>query len=816
MPTMGVYVSVIKTILPSGACPARIMLVADAPIAEELATGVAFSGYTMQVLSVMMAEAGIDMRTCYKTHVLKIKAPNDTPEAFMALTKKAITFDHIEYNGRQILPILRDHILILKDEIARVKPNVIVALGNVALWALTGEWSINAWRGSVLKCTLQEEIGYPIKVIPTYHPRQISKVWKWRVIGIMDLVRIKKESTVHTFPVIDYNFLTKPTYDEVIVVLNQLLDQANKATNLLRLGVDIETKYRTIEMIALAWNDREAICIPFVAHEDHYYTEDEETDIVYLIYKILSHKMVRIIGQGYNFDDQYICKYWMFTPKAIEDTMVNQHTLTCVTPKDLSFLSSMYLPYHKHWKEDGKNDPPLEQRSWYNAEDACKTYAIWEKQQLMIDHKDNTGKSMREIVDFQLKLWPQVQRMMHKGVTVDRDLRQEYRNIVLGLIKDREEWLEYVLGYLPNIDSPAQMAVLFYEDLLQKQRTNRKTGNLSVDDEALTKIGEAQPILIPLVRCISEIRSLGKVMEFLEAKLSSDGKLRCSFKITGTITYRFASTKDAFDEGANLQNVTDGTRSTIALPNLRKLFVPDEGYTFFDVDLDSADIRIVAWDSECKEMIAMLNEGKKVYVEAMKEYYKDPTMTKHHPQYVIFKALCHGTNYLGTGKGLAGQTGLIVHEVEKFQQWYYGKFPEILDWQNSIKDQVMKRKMITNIFGYRIHFFQRIEGTVFNEAVSWKPQSSVACIINRALVTLQEKFQPKQLVIDSKGYPVPIKQFDCLMQVHDSLTGQFPTEDKEYYIQEIKKATEIVLPYRIPLTIPAEVHTSEISWGHCK
>jgi DNA polymerase-1 len=501
----------------------------------------------------------------------------------------------------------------------------------------------------------------------------------------------------------------------------------------------------------------------------------------------------------------------MFTPKAIEDTMVIQHSMTSVLPKDLSFLSSMYLPYHKHWKEDGKNDPPLPQRSWYNCEDAAKTYAIWQSQQAMVKHY-----GLRDVVDFQLELWPQVQRMTHKGVLVDKELRKQFELEVIKLIEEREEWLEYVLGYMPNIQSPAQMAVLFYEDLLQKQRTNRKTGNLSTDDEALTKIAEAQPLLKPLVQCISELRSLGVFLNtFIRAKLSSDGRLRCSFKVSGTTTYRFASTQDAFDEGANLQNIPDGKRTTVKLPNVRELFIPDEGHTFFDVDLDSADIRIVAWDSECKEMIAMLNEGKKVYVEAMKEYYKDPTMTKHHTQYTTFKALCHGTNYLGTAKGLAGQTGLIAHEVDQFQKWYYGKFPEILDWQNSIKDQVMKRKQISNIFGYRMLFFDRIEGTIFNEAVAWKPQSTVACIINRALVTLQKKFPPNKLVVKD-GYPVKPMQFDCLTQVHDSLTGQFPTIDKEYYITEIKKAVEIALPYRIPLTIPAEVHTSEISWGHCK
>ena len=97
-----------------------------------------------------------------------------------------------------------------------------------------------------------------------------------------------------------------------------------------------------------------------------------------------------------------------------------------------------------------------------------------------------------------------------------------------------------------------------------------------------------------------------------------------------------------------------------ALPNIRKLFVPDPGYTFFDIDLDSADLRIVVWESDCKEMKQMFAEGLKPYVEVAKEYYRDPTITKSHPAYALFKALCHGTNYLGTAAGLAGRIGLLL------------------------------------------------------------------------------------------------------------------------------------------------------------
>src|SRR5574340_1155333 len=107
------------------------------------------------------------------------------------------------------------------------------------------------------------------------------------------------------------------------------------------------------------------------------------------------------------------------------------------------------------------------------------------------------------------------------------------------------------------------------------------------------------------------------------------------------------------------------------LPNIRRLYIPDPGMTYFDMDLDSADLRIVVWESDCKQMKQWFSENRKPYVELMREYYKDPTITKNHPSYKMFKSLCHGSNYLGKAKNIAPRIGLLVHETEKLQKWYF-------------------------------------------------------------------------------------------------------------------------------------------------
>ena len=789
----------------SGPCPSKIMLVGEAPSAEEMAAGLAFSGYSMNEVSKMLTSAGIMLSTCFKTHTLRIKPLGGDATSFIAFKQSERTVDHIPYKNKYVLPLLKEHIEMLKRDIEMCQPNVIIAFGNVAMWALTSEWSVTNWRGSLLQCDLQLALNYKPKVIPTYSPAMINRMYSWRPIMVQDLRRAKSEAQSKEITSVSYNFVIRPNYETVITILHQLLTQLDCEVK--KLAVDIETKVFHIECIALAWSATEAICIPLMSKDygdgkGNYWDLQQEASIVFALSKILTHKNCFAVGQNFTYDDQFIYKFWNFSVNLKRDTMLSQHTMFSNMQKSLAFLSSMYLPYHRYWKDEGKGDIPDLQRWRYNCEDSCKTFDIDTCQQAAIKQM-----GVEEINSFQQDLYNAVMRAMRKGIKIDQTKRQQFDDQVVKMIEEREAFLLEVLGYAPNIKSSKQMQDLFYQVFKQKPVISKKTGSVTCDDEALTKIASREPLLKPLVTCISELRSLGVFLStFIRGKLSYDGRMRTEYNIGGTETYRFSSGINAFEEGLNLQNIPDGKRSTVALPNVREMFVPDPGHLFFDVDLDSADLRIVAWEAQIPEMIAMLNEGKKVYVEVMKEYFKNPAMTKHDKEYTMFKSLCHGTNYLGTAKGLAERIGLLVHEVDVVQKWYYSKFPELKVWQDFIKDQVFKRKMVKNVFGYRNYFFDRIEGTVFNQAIAWIPQSTVACIINRAMLTLHKQFPDEFKLI----------QFDTLMQVHDSLAGQIPEENSSFYLEAIKKAVEIELPYSNPMTIPAEVHTSKISWGHCK
>jgi len=444
----------------------------------------------------------------------------------------------------------------------------------------------------------------------------------------------------------------------------------------------------------------------------------------------------------------------------------------------------------------------------YNCLDCVRTRECGE-----VETKNLAEMGLVEVDGFQQKMFWPVLEAMKKGVRVDEAARAEFAMTLQDEMVKREEFFQTILGHPLNPRSSSQMCKLFYEDLKQPMNLSRATkgapAHLTCNDEALGKIALREPILRPLLRAIAEYRSLGVFLStFVSAPLDIDRRMRTSYNICGTETFRLSSSENAFGSGMNMQNIPKGGEdddSDLVLPNIRKIFIPDPGFTFFDTDLSKADLRIVAWEAEENEMKSMLKEGRDPYVETAREFYHDPTITKlkedgtENHKYRMFKSFSHGSHYLGTPIGLSRRLGLTVHESEKTQKWYFDRYPAIRKWQQKVIEQVKGKHYVENIFGYRRYYFDRIDDDLFRQAVAWIGQSTTAVLINRIWMNIWE------------NYP----HIWVLMQVHDSLAGEFPTHKKARCLEELNKATQVILPYTDPLIIPVGIKTSEKSWGEC-
>ena len=784
------------------------MIVAEGVGQEDERKGLPLSGAAGDELGRMLVEAGLNRSMCFVTTVVRVRPTSGTPEeAYFAKSKREISPSHVQLRHKMVLPPVVDGLELLKREIELCRPNVIIALGNIALWALTGNWGITSWRGSMLKSDLALNLDYQPKVLPTYNPSVVMKKWDWRPIMVRDLRRAADMSQSRELNRPDYKFLIRPSYSTATLTLDKLLKLADLTPEgkKLKLAGDLETRAGHIACIGIAWSKVEAICIPLMCIErpHGFWDATQEHHLMFKLMRLLRHPNAEVVGQNFLYDDQYFNRHLCYKPNVARDIMLTQHTMFSNMQKSLDFQASMYLPFYEYWKDEGKEwniNIPEDEYWGYNCKDAVITYELDEVEQVLIDKM-----RLREVHDFQQKLYHPVLRTMNKGIRIDHSRRQVFHNQLVREIGEREEWIEKLLGRKLNLRSPPQLQQLFYHELGFKPILNRKTKTLTTDEEAMRKMMLREPLIRPLLRKILEIRSMGVFLStFVSASLDVDGRMRCSYNIAGTDTYRFASRANAFGSGTNLQNIPSGGDMggdfDLVLPNVRTLFVPDPGMEFFDIDLSSADLRIVVWESDEPEMKSMLAQGLDPYTEIAKEFYHDQTITKKDPRRQTFKSFAHGTHYLGTPEGLAERLGLPVQQARDTQAWYFRRFPRIKRWQDeAIRDGVVKRRMVQNIFGYRMHFFDRIEGTVLNQAAAWIPQSTVGCLINRAYVAIDER-EP---------------EVDLLLQVHDSLAGQYPIAKRDEILPRILAHAAIPLPYADPLTIPVGVKTSIVSWGDC-
>lgn len=759
---------------------ARVMIVGDFPSHDDVAAGHPFSGTPGYHLEKCLREAGIEPSQCFFTNVCREPIGDVEKVSFRGKTPPA-GGRWVPVRSGWLTPEVHRGWELLQQELELVRPTVLVVVGNLALWLLVGEWSVASWRGSEMTQTDRT-------VIPTYHPSTMLRQWSIRPYVMADLVRARKVLERGTrLP--EYRFRLDPTYAEALHTLGSLLAMCEEGPT--HLSVDIETRSQHTICLGIAWSRTEAICIPFASLKSPSgcWTENEEWSILRVLRNLLEHPNARISGQNFSYDAQYLWRWWRIRPRLALDTMLTHHVCFPGTDKDLATLSSLYCEHHLYWKDDGKlwEGDADEYRYWrYNAMDCVRTWEIAEALQGVV------GELGLEVpCTQQHEMWWLTFETMARGIRVDPDAKRALSATLAGQIADGEAWIESIVGHPLNLSSPPQMKAFFYEDLGLPPVLHSKTRKPTLDDDALDRLATKEPIIRPLVVRMRETRSLRVLRAtFIEARLDTDGRVRCSYNVAGTETFRFSSSKNAFGNGLNLQNVP---------PIARKLFLPDEGYEIFDMDLDSADLRIVVHESGCVGMQEIFAAGLKPYIEIAKEYYKDPTITRKHPRYGAFKSLCHGTNYLGHAKGIASQTGLLTHEVERIQKWYFERFPEIREWQRRLRAQVQDTQTVHNAWGYRRHYFDRIEEATMREAVAWIPQSTVGLLINRIWATF------------ARALP----QVQILLQVHDSLVGQYPIEEAPAMRARLQALSQVPVPYSEPLHIPTGFKVSTTSWGDC-
>lgn len=742
------------------------------------------------------------------------------------------------------------------EEIEFLQPKVVIAAGEIALQALTGEKGITKWRGSVMPLQVSDETF--TKVIPTYNPLKLLRMYEWRQHVLADLTRTAREATRAEIAKRDYEQIIRPSLEDVTTYCGQLLLEADRHHSPIRVACDIETapSYGVILCIGFCYNSNRALCIPDVDIENeetgNYWTEGEWDIIWVALQNIFRHPNIRLLGQNFQYDLQYLFKIHMLWPKANwHDTMLKHHVCFPGTKKSLDHLSSLYcMDYHTYWKDDAKDHETgriaNQELLWrYNCDDVVITLEVNQSLETSIEALDlhNQDSEQRAFAR-------PIMEMSLRGVLVDEGVRQrmlrELSTLEVKLIKA----ICYITERDLNPKSPKQMTEYLYGTLgLKEQKKRGRRGGKSAmvptaDDEALTKLGVLYPALEPLFKRVLLYRSLGTVRaNTLGARRDAAGRWHTSYNPAGTTTFRLSSSRDAFKRGLNLQNVTSGEGD---IPNIRRCIIPDPGYIIAPMDLDRADLQVVVWEAGVEDLKTILRSGVDVHKTNAATVLEKPSDSITYYERQRAKGIIHATNYGAKPPTLAKRFGITRAAAQRFQDIWFDRYPEIRDWHVRIKEEILTRGTVTNIFGYTWRIQSRLDDhKTFNEALAWKPQSTIGLLINKILLRVRgsdlcrpggemdEIESGSQAPIhDSSrdslrsreptgrsGLLLPAGRPRCIpsLQVHDEIVWQILRQGFWETLEEIERLALIEIPYDDPLVIPVgfklPFRKSKNNWG---
>lgn len=775
----------------------RILIIGDFPDHHETAT---FSSRRMQLVPVALHQYGTAFNGCASVYLLDSFTP-DIASVFTTVKKHGHANNWTPVEGgfaSDRLLNARNRVLSLLDH---YDPTVVLLSGELALWAVTGQTKIDTCRGSIYP-SLPSVSGRIYKTVCTYSARDVYAVWERKVLLDRDIQRTVLEARSPGYAEPEWNFLLNASAQEYLEKIDELVQVAEQGV--LRLACDIETIRHQIACVGIAWSSRDAICVPFRTAQEHW-SIDTELILIKAIQRLLEHPNVRIIGQNFQYDAQYFTTKWGVIPRMSDDTMVAQHTLFPGMPKALHFIASLYCDFYQYWKDDLKDykKAPADDTKFfsYNCKDCCYTFEAMTKLQHLLDKDVKRNDIYHERMS---KLWWTVLRLNLRGVRIDVKRRHQLTGELIEAAQQRQMFLNHVIGRPFNPRSTPQMQQFFWDEMGVKAAKSRTSKKPSLNAEILAAIPEQFPLLAPIVDTIIEMRSIGVFLKtFIQAPLDFDQRIRSSFNMCGTETFRFSSSENAFGSGANLQNIPKGNRARTAMkmPNIRDLFIVDPGEEMFDIDLAGADAQVVAWEADDPVLKQMFREGVKVHAYNAKDLFGSDAGPdgKKEPYYTRTKTGVHLTNYGGYPPTMAAALGITVKEAERFQRRWFEIHPWIREWHERIEHLIQAEQAVENKFGYRRKYFGHMD-RLLPEALAWIPQSTVAIVTAKALTRIDKDF--------------PLSK--VLLQVHDSVVFSLPVQRPPGYLDDILAACRIVIPYDDPLIIPFGWKGSTVSWGECE
>jgi DNA polymerase len=746
-----------KQVFGSGDQNAKLMVIGEAPGKSEESAGLPFVGQSGAILDSMLKTAGISRSEVYVDNVVTIRPPENKIARL-----KELGFTPSDFYPR------------IFEVIKKVKPNVILALGNTPLYALVGKNGISKYRGSILYSSSTAS-----KVVPTIHPAYLlhgsdqdeggSFKYSTRVYMQLDVNRAVQESKVREYNVPQRNI-------QIIRDSLTLYRFLQTYKNHRRFALDIESRKSIPVCLGIAPSPSYAVSVQLINIEetDYRIPYRELAEMHKLLDEFLSSDR-DWIGHNYKYDDQKMESVMgLHIRRLYADTMLMQKVVNPEFPASLAFCTSVYTrePYYKdEGKEFQYGKSPIEQLFIYNGKDVCADYEVFNS--LLSELKEYNLESF--FFDYVMKLHEFYMALEAEGFPVDEKVWAELILKYKTMFKSNQGRLEELCGWDVNVNSPKQVFGLLTKDLGLPIRgsTNEETlvallGNHAKDNK--TK---------EILNLIIDTRRIRKTIgTYLSAFPDGDGRMRTSYRIIGTETGRSSTSKcdipvRPFD-GFGLAFQTLTKHGSIGA-DIRKAFVCDQDEVFLECDLSQAEARVVALLARDAATLILFDTADihtitSSWIFNCKAERSEGNVTDD--KRFIGKTCRHAGNY-GEGKrrlmldvnANARRFGIPISISEKrageILNVFHARTPKIrstfhLETQAALQHN---NRTLVNAFGRRRQFFEKWGDPLFREAYAFTPSSSVKDHLSQAGLRIAERLQGIRFVVESHdAFVVRIKE----------------------------------------------------------
>ena len=325
-----------------------IAFVFDFPSTDEQRLGQIMVGSTGKMFHKMCEILNLNVENCLLTYALSQKPAQENPAHFFnnknsykALLKEGKNRSKFPVNGFGFLKEeYEGEIDRLETELNACKPNVIIAMGSIALWALTGLDKIGTYRGTVLKSNLTGGT----KVLPTFSPSAVIRNFDFRPVVLSDIKKAIAESNTPDIQIKERELWIEPAIEDLNKFEEQYIREDNEASPL---SFDIETSGGFITCIGFAPSDSVALVIPFKdtrnALQNYWKDNKHEQQAWAWVKRILENEKITKVAQNQTYDVSWLSYKQNINVKGkIHDTMHAQHALQPEQQKGLGFLGSIY------------------------------------------------------------------------------------------------------------------------------------------------------------------------------------------------------------------------------------------------------------------------------------------------------------------------------------------------------------------------------------------------------------------------------------------------------------------------------------------